>query len=709
MTAFRYGRFRLTGGDLPEMLVALRVTPSLFSVLRVNPVVGRGFSSDDGGPGRTDVVVLSHSLWQRQFGGDPTVVGRTLQLDGRGHLVLGVMPAGFNFPASLQSGALPPDLWAPLAADASRGSHNFRVIARLRTGHTIEQARADMDRLVRLVGDIDPGHRGRGGAVAGLQQRTVTSIRPALYILSGAIVLVLLIACANVASLLLARGAARQKETALRVALGAGRMRVLQQWLVESVLLALIGGAAGLLVGYAGVRLLAELAPALPLVKETTIDARVLAVTLLTTLTTGLVFGMAPAFQALRVEASDGLREAGCRQAGSASRTRTRTVLTIGELALALMLLIGAGLLVRSFVQLRNVDMGFDAEHMLTSSLDAPQDAAASPERTAAYFAEVVERIERISGVKAAAVASVAPFHSSDASPFRVEGGVSSDQREQIVYAQQPKVTPGYFRVMGIRLLRGRELNDQDIRTSQPVAVVSENLAAAEWPGEDAIGKRLSITDGQWRTVVGVVRDVRHEGPDRPVGPTIYIPQTQFSRPGLVLLVRTDSNPMSYVSQIQRAVAAVGQGQPLFRVQTMERALGESMSLRRFLMVLVVVFAILAALLGALGVYGVLAWFVRQRRQEIGVRLALGASRADVVWLVVRQGALVALAGIVPGLVGALALSSVLEGLLFGVQATDPWTFVLVPLLLMAVVLAASFLPACAAARVDPMISLRAE
>jgi predicted permease len=418
MAAFRYWRFRLTGSQYPDMLVGLRVSPELFSVLRVNPMLGRPFLADEGIEGRSDVAILSYGLWQRHFGSDPSIVGRTILIDGRSHLVVGVMPPGFSFPADIQAAARVPDVWIPVGTDLARGSHNYRVIARLKPDSTIQQAQTDMDRLLQFVAELDPGHRGRGGMAAGLQQHTVAAFRPALFLLVGAIFLVLLIACANVASVLLARGAARQKEIALRLALGAGPKRVLQQGLTESVVLALMGGAAGLLVAFAGVRFLIELGPAVPLLKEASIDTRVLVFTLVTALTTGIAFGVVPTFQALKVDANEVLKQTGPRHAGSAGRSRIRTVLTVAEISLALMLLIGAGLLVRSFTQLRGVDVGFDAENLLTALLGAPPEASADSDRTVAFFQDVIARVEGIPGVRAAAGASAVPLLSNETVHF---------------------------------------------------------------------------------------------------------------------------------------------------------------------------------------------------------------------------------------------------------------------------------------------------
>ncbi|MPY90086.1 MAG: FtsX-like permease family protein, partial [Luteitalea sp.] len=529
VAAFRGWSFRLTSGQYPEMLRGMRVSQSLFPVLRVTPMLGRSFLPEEDRPGQNQVAILGYGLWQRQFGSDPGLVGKTILIDEQPHMVVGIMPPGFGFPADIRGMPEPPDIWIPVGDDTDRGSHNYTVIARLKSDRTIQETGPEMERLAQIVARLDPGHRERGLAVAGLQERSVSEIRPALLILLGAILFVLLIACANVANLLLARGAVRQKEAALRQALGAGRARILKQWLTESVLLALLGGAAGLLVAFVGVRFLIRLGPTLPLLADTTIDPRVLVFTLLTALTTGVVFGMVPAFQALRVDVNEALKESGGRHAGSGRRSRIRSLLIVGEVALALMLLVGAGLLIRSFVHLRSIDMGFDDKKVLNAFLSVPPEAATDHDRTVGFFQDVIERVRAVPGVRDVAGASAVPLVSNESSPFRVEGRDGSDPDKTIVYAEQPKVTPSYFRTMGIRLMRGREFTWADTSTSQPVAIVSERLATAYWPEEDPIGKRLSIDDQQLRSVVGIVNDVRHDGRDSSVRPTIYIPLAQYS------------------------------------------------------------------------------------------------------------------------------------------------------------------------------------
>jgi len=699
---YRYGRLRMTHGEYPEMLVAVRVSPSLFSVLREEPMLGRPFLAEEG----QDTVLLSYGLWQRQFGSDPTVIGRSIPLDGRNRLVVGVMPPSFGFPANLQPTAAPPDVWIPIVPDTERGSHNYRVVGRLKADHTIAQAQSDMERVMRIVADVDPGHRGRGAGVASLQQRTATAVRPSLLLLMGAIGVVLLIACANVAGLLLARGATRQREVALRLALGAAPSRVVQQGLIEGIVLALIGTAAGLFVALGGIRLLVDLAPALPLVKEASLDARVLAFTIILALATGVAFGLVPTLQSLNVQANDFLKEGGGRQAGGARLTAIRTVLTVGEVALALVLLIGASLLARSFVNVRAVEAGFDPTGLHTAFLTAPPGDASNAARTVLFFQRAIARLEQVPGVNAVAGASAVPLISNETSPFRVEG-IETATGQNIVYAEQPKVTPGYFRAMGIGLLRGRTFSQTDAAGAEPVAIVSKGLADRYWPTGEALGKRIAITDRTWRRIVGVVQNVRNDGLEAPARPTIYIPFGQFPRASISLVIRSETNSSAIVTGLRDAVRDVDPLQPLFGMQTMEQVLGDSLALRRFLMLLIAIFAGIALLLGLVGVYGVIAYLVGQRRQELAIRMALGATQSEIVWLVARRGLLLASAGVTLGLVASVALSRILVGTLFGVSSLDPLIYVLAPTLIFTAVAAASSLPAWRAVRIPAIEALR--
>jgi putative ABC transport system permease protein len=708
LALYRSARLRLTHGEYPDMLTAVRVSPSLFPVLRVDPILGRPFLAEEGRPGQTDVAVLSYGLWQRQFGSDAAIIGQSIPLDGRNYVVVGVMPPRFDFPANLQRSARPPDVWIPIVPDTARGSHNYRVIGRLKADQTIDQAGTDMERVMRIVADLDPGHRGRGAAVVGLQNHTVTAVRSSLLLLMGAVVLVLLISCANVSGLLLARGATRQREVALRLALGAPSSRVLQQALIEGIVLASVGTAAGLLVAHAGIRALVDLAPALPLVKEASLDLPVLTFTIVTALATGIVFGIVPTLQALRVHANDVLKEGGTRQAGGARISAIRTVLTIGEVALALVLLIGGALFLRSFANARGVEPGFNPTGVVTGFLAAPPTDASDVPRTVQFFERVIARLEEVPGVSAVAVASAVPLISNETSPFRVEG-VEPGTGQNVVYAEQPKVTAGYFRAMGIALLHGRTFSESDVAGAEPVAIVSKRLVDTYWPTGDALGKRVAITDGTWRRIVGIVHDVKNDGLEAPAKPTIYIPFGQFPRASSSLVVRVEGNSAAIMTGLRDAVREVAPSQPLFGIQTMEQVLGESLSLRRFLMLLIGMFAGIALVLGIVGVYGVLAYLVGQRRQEIAVRVALGARRAEIVWLVAWRGIVLGSVGVALGLAVSVALSRVLEGTLFGVSALDPPTYVLTPALVLAIIVAASSLPAWRATRVPTIAALRGE
>jgi len=708
MALYRYGLLRMTHGEYPEMLVAVRASPGLFAVLRVDPMLGRPFLAEEGRPGQTDVVVLSYGLWQRHFGSDPTVIGRSIPLDDRNYLVVGVMPPGFDFPTNLQPRAKPPEIWIPIVPDTARGSHNYRVVGRLKADFTTAQAQADMERVMRIVAGVDPGHRGRGAGVAGLQQRTVTGVRPSLLLLMGAIVLVLLIACANVASLLLARGATRQREVALRLALGAAPWRVVQQGLIEGTVLALTGAAAGLVVAFGGIRLLVDLGPALPLINQSSLDARVLAFTILTALATGIAFGVVPTLQALKVQANDVLREGGSRQAGGTRLSAMRTALTVGQVALALVLLIGAALFARSFANLRGVEAGFDPHHVLTAFLAAPPGDAADAQRTVRFFQRVLARLEQVPGVSAVAGASAVPLISNETSPFRVEG-VEPATGPNGAYAEQPKVTSAYFRAMGIALLRGRSFSESDAGGSEPVAIVSQGFAERYWPAGNGLGKRVAITDGKWRRIIGIVQDVRNDGLEAAVKPTIYIPLAQFPRASISIVVRTGTSSPAAMTGLREAARDADRMQPLFGMQTMEQVLGESLSLRRFLMLLMGIFAGIALLLGLVGVYGVIAYLVGQRRQELAIRMALGATRSEIVSLVVVRGLFLAAAGVTLGLAISVAFSRVLAGTLFGVSALDPLTYVLAPALLFTVVMGASSLPALRATREPAIAALRGD
>ena len=713
MATARTWVLNLAGGDHPESLFGVVTSSRLFQVLRVQPMLGRAFLPEEDQPGHDHVMILSYGLWQRRFGSDYTVVGRAVDIDRQSYTVIGVMPPDFRFPPDLLASQTV-DAWLPPAPDPSREervSNNYYTFARLKPGVTPAQAQAEMDAVNRGLGERHWEDRSLGVKVAPWRQQVGSEFRPALLLLLGAISLVLLIACANVANLLLARGATRARETALRQALGAGRVRLIRQLLTESVLLAVCGGVAGLVLAYQGLGLLIRLAPNIPRLNETTIDTQVLMFSLALTIGTGLIFGIGPALSGSKAELQEELKESGTRLTAGFARARLRSVLVVTEMALALMLLTGAGLLIRSFVRVQEIDPGFNAKNLLTASIMLPHEKYPELRQQAEFFREAIERIASIPGVECAGGADSAPMLSNDA------GGVSIEDHPvqrggKDIEAERPKITPDYFRAMGIRLLRGRAFSAADNEGSLPVAIINEAAARQYWPNEDAMGKRVRLDDGSepvWRQVIGVVGDVRQDGLVNAGRPEVYAPLAQSPVAYLVLAVRTRVDPASLATAVQHAVMAVDKEQPLFQIQTMDQVVDASTSARRFQAWLVITFAAIALGLAAIGIYGLMSYSVHQRTHEIGIRLALGAKRAEVLGLMVRQGMTLAMIGVCLGTGGALLLTRFLSSMLYGVGVNDPLTFLSVAALLSGVAVLASFIPAWRAARIDPMEALRYE
>ncbi|HXW57324.1 MAG TPA: ABC transporter permease [Candidatus Cybelea sp.] len=702
----------IKGGDHPESLFGVITSSQLLQVLRVQPMLGRGFLPDEDQPGHDHVIILSYGLWQRRFGSDRAVVGRTVDVDQQNYTVIGVMPSDFRFPPELPASRV--DAWLPPAPDPSRsdrGSNNYYTFARLKPGVTVAQAQAEMDAINHGLAEKYSADSGLGVKVVGWRREVGSEVRPALLILLGAISLVLLIACANVANLLLARGAMRQREAALRQALGAGRARLIRQFLTESMLLAVFGGAIGLLLAYAGVDLFIRLAPDIPRLNETTIDPHVLIFSAVLTLGTALIFGIGPALAGSRTDLQDSLKEAGSRLTIGSTRARARSVLVVAEIALALMLLAGAGLLVRSFVRVQQVDLGFNPKNLLTAFVILPPSKYPEPRHQALFFQEVMDRIASLPGVECAGGADSAPMLTNDTGPVSIEGHpVGPDEVK--IQAERPKITPDYFCAMGIRLLRGRTFTWADSEGSLPVAIISESAARQYWPDEDAMGKRVKLEDGSapvWRQVIGIVRDVRQDSIVEAARPEVYAPLLQVPVPYLALAVRTRGGPAALTAAVRHAVMAVDKDQPLFQIQTMQQVVEDSVAGRRFQMSLLAAFATIALGLAGIGIYGLISYTVNQRTHEIGIRVALGAKRRDVVHLVVRHGMMLAIAGVVLGTVGALLLTRFLSGMLYGVGANDPTTLLSVATLLVGVAALASYIPARRAMRVDPMVALRYE
>jgi predicted permease len=705
----------LTGAGEPERIDGRRVSANVFPLLGVEPQLGRAFLPGEDSPGAGRVVILSHGLWQRRFGGRPDVTGQPLTLNGETYEVVGVMPPHFQFPSRDDQ------LWVPVAFTpqqaADRGNNSFEVIARLKPGVTREQAESEMDTITaRLQQQYPDAVKSKGSVIIPLHEELVGDIKPALLILLGAVGFVLLIACANVANLLLARAAVRQKEIAVRLALGAGRRRLIRQFLTESVLLAALGGAVGLLLALWGVNLLKAFIPKnISQVTAVAVDANVLAFTTGVSLLTGLIFGLAPALQASRFNLNETLKEGGRDSAAGRRGNRLRGLLVVAEVAVSLVLLIGAGLLINSFLRLRSVDPGFRADNLLTMRIALPRLKYPDHPRRTAFYGELLSRVAAVPGVRSAAVANWIPLTmQGDTFGISIEGRPDPGAQEMPDVVTRV-VSFGYFDTMGIELLRGRSFDArQDRADSAPVAIISETMARRLWPGEDPLGKRIrpggADPDEEWITVVGVAEDVRQFELTAEPRLQMYLPHAQpsFFVPGH-LVVSTEVEPMSLAAAVREAVWAIDKDQPVSDIRPMEEIFSESIARQRFSMLLLAVFAGVAMLLGAVGIYGVVSYSVTQRSHEIGVRMALGARSSNVLRLVVGQGLKLALIGVAAGLAAAFVLTRLMESLLFGISATDPATFVAIPVVLVAAATLASYIPARRATKIDPIIALRYE
>jgi putative ABC transport system permease protein len=710
MAGVRDQKFNLTGAGEPEELQGAIVSANFFELMRSYPERGRGFSSDEEQGGRDLVVVISHNLWLRRLGGDPNIVGQSLRLDGQNHQIVGVMPAGFQFPNKAE-------LWKPLVADAQvredRGNFWLPVIGRLKPGVTLKQAQAEMEGITRRLEQQYPDtNSGFGVNVVLMQEQLVGRVRPALWVVLGAVVCVLLIACANVANLLLARGSSRQKEIALRLALGVDRWRLVLQLLTESWLLALLGSALGILVAWCGVSALVAFAPGdLPRTESIGIDGHVLLFTLGLSLVTGVIFGLSPALHASKAELNSMLKEGG-RSDGGASGQRTRAVLVMAEVALALLLLLSAGLLLKSSWRLQQVNPGFNSEQVLKVRLNLPPSRYKEDAAIAAFYQRLIERLSVLPGVQAAgSTSSVLLRKVHHSIGVAIEGHPTpSGLRPQLPV---DSVSHGYFQVMAIPIIQGRAFTKQDKRDGLPVAIINQTAARRFWPNEDPIGKRFTFDEvgpkAQWLTVVGVVRDSKRQGADMEVRIECYLPHLQNPARAMEVVVRTAGDPLAIARTVREAVWSLDRDLPLSEVETVERMLGQRVAQRRFNLLLLGSFAVVALLLAAVGIYGVIAYSVTQRTSEIGVRLALGAQTRDILKLVMRQGLLFVLIGLFIGLLAALVLTRLMKNLLFGVSATDPLTFAVITLLLTLVSWLACWIPARRATRVDPLVAMRAK
>ena len=714
----------LTGGDTPEHIDGAKISVNLFSLLRAQPMLGSDFNLEHAQPGNEHAVILSHSLWQRRFGSDANVVGRQIQIDGQPFTVQGVMGPGFVFPKDV---GLPnyfsfaeTEMWLPIALTAgqraNRGSHHIAVIARLKPDATLEQAQSQLAGIAKHVEERNPEQsKDWGTSVNLVHEQVVGTSRRAILILLGAVAFVLLIACANVANLLLARSTSRQKEIAIRTALGAGRARIVRQLLTESLLLSLAGGAIGLILASWGVRLLLVFSSGrLPRIAEIHVDKRVLWFTFAVSLLTGLFFGLVPALQVSKTDLNESLKESGRSAMGGRHRQRARNLLVVSEVALSLVLLVGAGLLAKSFLRLQNVNTGFTPDHLLTATLELPRAKYQDDVLMSQFFRQVVERAGGLPGVEAAGAISQLPLSGKEElDGFSIEGRTDPTETSLIQTADFRVITPDYFRAMRIPLLKGRLFNEQDRASTTYSAIIDESFARRFFPGEDPLGKRInedgSRNEHGFAVIVGVVGGVKHTDVKTEPRPTMYVPAEQSPWETMTLVVRSSGDPTALAAALRDEVAAVDKDQPLSEIDIMEQLFAKAVAPQRFNLMLVGIFAALALTLATVGVYGVIAYSVTQRAQEMGVRLALGANSRDILRLVIGQAMRVSLLGVGLGLVAAVGLTRVMSSLLFEVSSTDPVVFVGLAVVLIAVTLVASYIPARRATKVDPLVALRYE
>jgi putative ABC transport system permease protein len=704
----------MTGAGEPERVVGAFTTSSLFALLNVNVERGRALGAEDDAVGGGLVAVLGNEYWQRRFGGDPSVVGRPLTFNGEPFTVVGVMPAGFQFHGVAPDVMLPAHKWPNY--QVARSSHSAWVFGRLKPGVSRETAQAELGAIAKRLEEAYPAdNKGRGVEVIGLQEEQVEDIRPALLILLAAVGFILLIACANIANLLLARGASRRKEVALRSALGASRVRLLRQLLTETLLLALLGGAAGLVFAQWGVDALLSLNSAnIPLQGgfrvDAALDSRVLLFSLGLSVLTGLVFGIVPALQLSKADLNSDLKEGGKTEGSGGSRSRLRGAFVVSQVALSLVLLVGAGLLLNSFYRLLRAEPGFDPRNLLTMEYRLPKNRYPKGGQQWAFHKEVVERVSRVPGVESAAVVRGLPFSGNGGSLTYLVPDRPAPPAGQEPKALENAIDPNYLHTVGLPLLSGRNFTLQDGPDAQPVVLVNRTMAEKLWPGEDPLGKRLEFPEAKMSaTVVGVVGDAKQYDIGETQRPQVYTAYAQNPHIFGTLVLRANVEPLSLSKQVREAVWSVDPDQPVWKVRTVEYLLGVNVSDRRFLLYLMACFAGLALLLTALGIYGVVSYTVAQRTHEIGIRVALGAQGRDVLRLVLRHGMGLALLGVGLGLAAAYGVMRYLASLLYGVSATDPPTYAAVALLLAGVALVACLVPALRATRVDPMVALRHE
>ena len=711
----------LTGLQSPEHLIGLRVTQNMLPLLGVHPALGRLFVQGEDTAGNDHEVILSYGLWQRRFSGDPSALGKSMLLDGVSYTVVGVMPPDFHFAPFWVTHT---ELWAPLSLAAkanSRDGSSLRLFARLKQGVTLSQARAEMATITARLETIYPGTN-TDIVVVPLKEKVVGNVETPLLVLVGAVGFVLLIACVNVAHMLLARAAARQKELAVRTALGARRSRVIRQVLTENLLLAGMAGSLGLLLAYAGTRALVALSPAdIPRVESVSIDSGVVVFLLFITILTSIAFGLVPALHASHVNLTDTLKENSRGSSEGIHRNRLRNILVVSEFALALTLLIAAGLMIRSFVALESVDPGFNPHGVLSMIVPVAGSREAEPGRRAIFYRQMLERVRAVPGVESAAGINHLPIAGDlwDRT-FLIEGRPTPAPTD-LPDAVYRVATPAYFQTMGIRLLQGRDISDVDTVNAPPIVVINQTMARTFWPNRSPLGQRIAFTGDKnpnWMTVIGVVKDpMLHDWTGKPY-PELYVAAFQdraflgitgTHADYITLVVRTTGDPAALTSSVKSAIWSIDGNLPVSNVLTMNDAIAEANAQPRFEMLLLGIFAVIALVLAAVGIYGVMSYAVARRTHEIGIRISLGASRGNVLLLIIRQGLTLALVGSAVGLVSAFMLARLMTKLLYGVAPTDPATFAGVAALLIAVALLACYIPARRAMRIDPVIAMRCE
>jgi putative ABC transport system permease protein len=715
MALYEEGSFTLASGNATERaerVEGARITASLFPLLGVEAIRGRHFLEEEDKPGAAPAAIIGYGLWQRRFGGDPGVIGRSARIDGGSVTIVGIMPAGFSFPIKAE-------IWKPMATafdEKERGNHSAYGIGRLKLGVSIETARAEIEAIVAAIAREHPkANDGFEGVVTPWREALLKDLNEMLWLLLGAVGFVLLIACANVANLLLTAGASRAGEMAIRSALGASRALLMRQMLIESLSLASLGGALGLLIAlWSADGMTAMLPETVPAWMAFSVDWRVLAFTLGATTATAILCGIAPGWQASKTDLMSVMKD-GARGAGGLRKQRLRSLLVIGEVALAMTLLIGAGLMMKSFIRVRQINIGFNANKVMTAKIALPETQYPAPAQRNNFFRQLLERLSATPGAESVALTSSLPLLEEDisGSSFYVEGKPKPKDISEIPIAFQSAVSPGYFRTMGMRLIRGREFNDADVEGREKVVIVDETIGRRLFAGEDPLGRRLTFggskSDPQWLTVVGVVGAVRHYGLKSDSRMHAYQPYQQASSANMTIVARATGDPTGLTAALRNEVAALDKELPLYAARPMTEVVATAMWDDKYVGILFGLFAALALSLAAVGIYGVVSYSVAQRTREIGLRVALGAQTGDVMRMIIRQGLALAGLGAVIGLGGAALAAQLMKSLLFNVSAIDPATFTLLPLSLLAIALAACWIPARRAAKVDPMVALRCE